>query len=157
MKSLLIPAILIFLSLGAALLLSRQISVLCLGDSLASSLGIQVKRPRMICLICSSASAAAVVSFAGLLGFVGLIVPHIARAAHGCWYDEGPGWFCTLRSRNRYAGRYPGAHLICPNRDPRWDCYGGNRRSVLLNAVVQEAWACLKLKICRLCGEENRF
>ena len=83
MNSLLVPAILIFLSLGAALLLSRQISVLCLGDSLASSLGIQVKQLRMICLICSSASAAAVVSFAGLLGFVGLIVPHIARRLTG--------------------------------------------------------------------------
>ena len=44
----------------------------------------------MICLICSSASAAAVVSFAGLLGFVGLIVPPYCPAAHGCWYDEGP-------------------------------------------------------------------
>lgn len=82
-RALWIPAVLIFLSLGAALLLSRQISVLCLGDSLASSLGIRVKRLRMICLICSSASAAAVVSFAGLLGFVGLIVPHMARRITG--------------------------------------------------------------------------
>ena len=80
---LLIPAILIAASLAAALLLSPKISVLCLGDSLAASLGIKVKTLRAICLICASASAAAVVSFAGLLGFVGLIVPHIARRIVG--------------------------------------------------------------------------
>ena len=82
-KSLIIPAALIFLSLGAALLLSPKISLLCLGDSLASSLGVRVRLLRMVCLICASASAAAVVSFAGLLGFVGLIVPHIARKLSG--------------------------------------------------------------------------
>ena len=81
-KSLIIPAALIFLSLGAALL-SPKISLLCLGDSLASSLGVRVRLLRMVCLICASASAAAVVSFAGLLGFVGLIVPHIARKLSG--------------------------------------------------------------------------
>lgn len=83
MESLMIPAVLIFLSLGAALLLSPKISLLCLGDSLASSLGVRVRLLRMVCLICASASAAAVVSFAGLLGFVGLIVPHIARRLTG--------------------------------------------------------------------------
>ena len=81
--SLLIPAILIAASLAAALLLSSKISVLCLGDSLAASLGVRVRTLRAVCLICASASAAAVVSFAGLLGFVGLIVPHMARRIVG--------------------------------------------------------------------------
>lgn len=82
-EALLVPAVLIFFSLGIALLLSSQISTLCLGDSLASSLGVRVKRLRMLSLVCASACAAAVVSFAGLLGFVGLIVPHIARRLTG--------------------------------------------------------------------------
>ena len=38
----------------------------------------------MAALILASASAAAVVSFAGLLGFVGLMVPHICRKLTGC-------------------------------------------------------------------------
>ena len=50
---------------------------------MAASLGIQVKKLRMLCLILASATAAAVVSFAGLLGFVGLVVPHIARKLAG--------------------------------------------------------------------------
>ena len=83
MERLLIPAVLIFLSLGVSLLLSPKISLLCLGDSLASSLGVRVRFLRIVCLLCASASAAAVVSFAGLLGFVGLIVPHIARRLTG--------------------------------------------------------------------------
>ena len=50
---------------------------------MAASLGVRVNRLRIFCLILASASAAAVVSIAGLLGFVGLIVPHIARRLVG--------------------------------------------------------------------------
>ena len=50
---------------------------------MASSLGVKTKTVRFIGLICASASAAAVVSFAGLLGFVGLVVPHISRRICG--------------------------------------------------------------------------
>lgn len=83
MDALLLPAILIFLSLGAALLLSPKLGVLCMGDAAASALGIRVKRLRIMALVCAAASAAAVVSFAGLLGFVGLIVPHIGKKLAG--------------------------------------------------------------------------
>lgn len=78
-EELLLPAVIIFLSFGAAMLLSGQLGALCLGDSAAAALGIRVKRLRLLTLACAAASAAAVVSFAGLLGFVGLVVPHIAR------------------------------------------------------------------------------
>lgn len=78
-RTLAVPAVLIALSWTASLLLSRQISVLCLGDALAVSLGIRVRLLRVVCIVLACAAAASVVSFAGLLGFVGLIVPHIAR------------------------------------------------------------------------------
>lgn len=74
-----VPALLIFICLGATLFLSRRIDTLCLGDSVAVSLGVNVKSLRILCMALASASAAAVVSFAGLLGFVGLVVPHMAR------------------------------------------------------------------------------
>lgn len=79
LSQLIIPGIIIAFCLILSLILSGQINLLALGDRLASSLGVKVKALRIVCLICASASAAAVVSFAGLLGFVGLVVPHIAR------------------------------------------------------------------------------
>lgn len=83
MERLGIPAILITLALCAALLLARPLETLRLGDETASALGIRVRLLRLIALLCASASAAAVVCFAGLLGFVGLIVPHLARRLVG--------------------------------------------------------------------------
>lgn len=80
---LILPSILITISLVCALILSGRIEALKLGDTVAISLGVRVKPLRTIALICASASAASVVSFAGLLGFVGLIVPHIARKLIG--------------------------------------------------------------------------
>ena len=78
-----LPAILILLSFAGSMLLSRDLEVLWLGDEAAQALGVRVRPLRMLALICASASAAAAVSFAGLLGFVGLIVPHTARALVG--------------------------------------------------------------------------
>ena len=78
-----LPGGIILLGFAAALAFSGQIRLLCLGDGMALSLGVRVKRLRMLCLVCASACAAAVVSFAGLLGFVGLIVPHISRRLAG--------------------------------------------------------------------------
>lgn len=83
LQELAVPAVMVAISLAAALVLSRYISILCLGDSLAVSLGVKVKSLRIICLVSASLAAASVVSFAGLLGFVGLVVPHIARALVG--------------------------------------------------------------------------
>ena len=80
---LIIPACFILISHCISLLISPDLNTLCLGDELATSLGVKVKSVRRLCLILASASAAAVVSFAGLLGFVGLIVPHIARTITG--------------------------------------------------------------------------
>ncbi len=82
-----VPGIIIFLGFCGALALSGRLSVLSLGDAAASALGVRVKALRLGALGCAAACAAAVVSFAGLLGFVGLVVPHIARALVG----ERPG------------------------------------------------------------------
>lgn len=78
-----VPGILIVISFCAAMALSGRLSVLSLGDDAASALGIRVKTLRIASMACAAACAAAVVSFAGLLGFVGLVVPHIARALVG--------------------------------------------------------------------------
>ena len=79
MRELYLPMAIITLCFLCALLLSRKLHLFCLGDSLAASLGVSVKRVRLLSLLCAAASAAAAVSFAGLIGFVGLLVPHVCR------------------------------------------------------------------------------
>lgn len=78
-----IPAVIIFFALTVSMSLSGRLNLLCLGDSIARSLGVRVKLVRTLALALASGSAAAAVSFAGLLGFVGLMVPHIARKLTG--------------------------------------------------------------------------
>ncbi|MBQ4353993.1 MAG: iron ABC transporter permease [Clostridia bacterium] len=82
-EQLLLPGAMIALCFLCAMLFSRQIDLFCLGDSGAAALGVPVGTVRLTAVLCASASAAAAVSFAGLLGFVGLIVPHIARRLVG--------------------------------------------------------------------------
>jgi len=82
-RMLILPALLIGASLILSLCLSGRIGALSLGTAVASSLGIRVTLLRTVCLLVAGLCAAAVVSFAGLLGFVGLVVPHITRKLVG--------------------------------------------------------------------------
>ena len=63
--------------------LSGELDVLMLGTDTARSLGLPAKPLRLILLTLAAALAGAAVSFAGLLGFVGLIVPHMMRRLLG--------------------------------------------------------------------------
>lgn len=63
--------------------LSARLNLLSLGDEDARSLGLDVKRTRLWLLVVTSLGVAAVVSLSGLVGFVGLLVPHLARLVFG--------------------------------------------------------------------------
>lgn len=63
--------------------LAGEMDILSLGDETARSLGLSVRRTRLLLLTCAAALAGAAVSFAGLLGFVGLVVPHMMRRLVG--------------------------------------------------------------------------
>ncbi|HZK32721.1 MAG TPA: iron ABC transporter permease, partial [Corynebacterium sp.] len=54
-----------------------------LGDRAASHVGVDVSRLRAVAIITATLLTAAAVSYAGLIGFVGLIVPHIIRTITG--------------------------------------------------------------------------
>ncbi|WP_180970221.1 iron ABC transporter permease [Deinococcus planocerae] len=69
--------------LPAALLLSRTLDVLGLGEDLATSLGTRVGAARLLSLGVGVALAGAAVTGAGILGFVGLLAPHLARLLVG--------------------------------------------------------------------------
>lgn len=66
---------------GALIYWAREIDVLSLGDDAAAGLGVNVERATRRLYLLAAMLAAATVAAAGLIGFVGLIVPHIARAA----------------------------------------------------------------------------
>ncbi|WP_152397647.1 FecCD family ABC transporter permease [Paenibacillus cellulositrophicus] len=67
----------------AACLCGRWINIMLLGEATAVSLGLRLEWVRVFLLTLASLLAAAAVSVAGLLGFVGLIIPHLARLMIG--------------------------------------------------------------------------
>jgi iron complex transport system permease protein len=80
----LLPAgILILLALFIMMTLTNELDVISLGEDTAQGLGMPVKKMRTLFLILSALLAGASVSFSGLLGFVGLIVPHLSRKLVG--------------------------------------------------------------------------
>ena len=70
-------------SASALLLWAPEIDVLALGDDAAAGLGVDVDRAGRRAYILASLLAAATVAAAGLVGFVGLVVPHLVRSRAG--------------------------------------------------------------------------
>ena len=80
------PYILVGLLAGCAL--ARPLNLLGLGDQLATSLGLSLLRTRLLIGLVASLLAGSAVSIAGLIGFIGLVVPHGVRMLIGndyCW------------------------------------------------------------------------
>lgn len=73
----------ILVGICGAFLLSHDLDILSLGDKTAQSLGLNVSLVRFVFLAIAALLAGAAVSFSGLIGFVGLIVPHIVRRLSG--------------------------------------------------------------------------
>lgn len=68
------------------LFIPNKLNILMLGDEVATGLGVKVEKTRFLFIIISSLLAGAAVSVVGLLGFVGLIVPHTTRIFIGSDY-----------------------------------------------------------------------
>ncbi|WP_241761912.1 FecCD family ABC transporter permease [Thermoplasma acidophilum] len=77
----LIPIVL-FSSIGIYLL-RNELDALQMGDEHAHSIGVNVERTRAILIALVTLSTSAVVSVSGLIGFVGLIMPHVSRLVYG--------------------------------------------------------------------------
>lgn len=69
-----------------AMLTSNHLNIMQLGDEVAITLGLNIERSRFILIAIAALLAASSVSVVGLLGFVGLMVPHIARLIVGSDY-----------------------------------------------------------------------
>lgn len=68
---------------GVCFCLARDLNLMALGDRAAASLGVDVKKSRLILLAAASLMAAECVSVSGIIGFVGLLVPHMMRGIVG--------------------------------------------------------------------------
>ncbi len=82
-ESLKFAGVYIIIGLIVSILFRSEMNVLSLGEDSAHSLGMNVKAYRFLLLMIAAVLAGAAVSFAGLLGFVGLIVPHGVRVFVG--------------------------------------------------------------------------
>ena len=71
----------IALGLGVLLVMGHNLNVLQFGDEQALQLGVSVETIRRIIIVAASLTTAAAVAFSGVIGFVGLIIPHIIRLA----------------------------------------------------------------------------
>ncbi|MFI6497005.1 FecCD family ABC transporter permease [Nonomuraea typhae] len=73
-------------SATALLLHGRMLDVLSVGDDEATALGVHASRVRLAILLAASLATAAAVAVSGLIGFVGIVVPHIVRRLAGGSY-----------------------------------------------------------------------
>lgn len=80
--------ILPYLAIGGAVMLlhRRMLDVLSLGEEEASALGVPVRRVRLLVVGAATLGTAAAVAVSGLIGFVGIIVPHAIRLVTGASY-----------------------------------------------------------------------
>lgn len=78
-----VRALAIYVAIGGGTLWAnaRDVDALALGEETAAALGVRVERTTRLVYLVSALLAAATVSVAGLVGFVGLVVPHLARAS----------------------------------------------------------------------------
>ena len=74
---------LVILGLVPLYLLRWRVNVMSLGDEEARSLGVHAGRMRVVFITCATLMTAAVVSISGVVGWVGLVIPHIARLLVG--------------------------------------------------------------------------
>ena len=76
----------VILSTVALMLHRRLLDVLRVGDEEATALGVDVARVRLVVVVAATLGTAAVVAVSGLIGFVGIIVPHAVRLVVGTSY-----------------------------------------------------------------------
>ena len=73
----------IVIIMAASSFFMRDLNVMSLGDERANQLGVQTEKLKQVLLILASIMAAAAVSVSGIIGFIGLITPHIMRMIVG--------------------------------------------------------------------------
>ena len=87
-EDILFAAIPMAIGLVPIFILRWRINILSLGDDEAQTLGINAKRLRIIIIVCSALITAASVAVSSIIGWVGLVIPHMARRVVGNDYKK---------------------------------------------------------------------
>lgn len=104
---------------SVVLLLHRRVlDVMRVGDEEAQALGINVRRVRFTVVIAATLGTAAAVSVSGLIGFVGIIVPHAVRLLFGSSYRKVLPLSVVLGATFLIAADIPGRVLTNPSETP---------------------------------------
>ncbi len=78
----------VIIGLIVLILFARPLNVLQFGDDQAGQMGLNVERVKMIVIVAASLTTAAAVAFSGIIGFVGLVTPHVIRLLWGPDYRK---------------------------------------------------------------------
>ena len=73
-------AFVVLIGIVFSFFLSKPLNILLLGDTYAASSGLNIRNAKVLIVLCTSILAGSVTAFCGPVGFVGLAVPHLARA-----------------------------------------------------------------------------
>lgn len=96
----------------------RVLDVMRVGDEEATALGINVKRARLVIVLAATLGTSAAVSVSGLIGFVGIIVPHAIRLLAGSTYRRVLPLSMLLGAAFLIAADIPGRVLTDPAETP---------------------------------------
>ncbi len=83
LKDLQIMMIPMILGLIPLLLIRWKLNILSFPEEEAKTLGVNTDRIRIIVIICSTLLSASIVSYCGIIGWVGLVIPHLTRLIYG--------------------------------------------------------------------------
>jgi iron complex transport system permease protein len=100
------------------LLHHRHLDLLRVGDDEAASLGAPVARVRLVVVIAATLGTAAVVAVSGLIGFVGIVVPHLIRLVSGASYQRVLPLSVLLGAAFLILADIPGRVLTDPAETP---------------------------------------
>ena len=109
-----------YVTLSAIVLMlhRRHLDVFRVGDDEAASLGVSVGRTRLVIVVAATLGTAAVVSVSGLIGFVGLVVPHAIRLMAGAGYRRLIPLSMLLGATFLILADIPGRMLSSPAETP---------------------------------------
>jgi iron complex transport system permease protein len=96
----------------------RHLDVFRVGDDEAAALGVSVGRTRLAIVVAATFGTAAVVSVSGLIGFVGLIVPHVIRLMAGAGYRRVIPLSILMGAGFLILADVPGRMLMSPAETP---------------------------------------
>ncbi len=97
---------------------SRQLDALLTGEAIAASLGINVIRLRMVVFALSALATASLVALSGVIGFVGLMAPHLARGLVGVQHRRLIGTAALLGALMLLAGDLVSRVVVAPQELP---------------------------------------